>query len=123
MSTRVEFREDVAAVSIDWNPPPKYEPIPRAEPGEFKAFSLQSGGQIDTEEMYDERTDEFIRRRGKAKCPHCGVQTAPLLSPYTRVLHAGWRWVGLDYQELYTQYGARCRRCKTQYKFTTYSPQ
>lgn len=80
-------------------------------------------GDFSDEEFYDYDADCYRPGWPTAKCPRCGANVKPLLARESRVVHAGWRWVGLDYQEPYTEVAVRHARCGGVYRYTTHSPQ
>jgi hypothetical protein len=78
---------------------------------------------FDVEEAFSERDEEFHPALVKVRCPTCHRTRAPLLSPATRRLGGGWRWVGISYEESYCDWLCTCSRCGTDYILTTHSPQ
>lgn len=77
---------------------------------------------FDDEGAYNDETDTYDLRRVRVECPACGREQSPLCSPYSRLLVNEWRWVGLDHKEPFATYVTRCR-CKSAFKFTTFTPQ
>ena len=98
-------------------------PFPRAtEEERIRAIMLPSTS-FNNEEAVPEDTGEFSRARVKIGCPSCGRTCAPLLSPRTRLLVTGWRWVALSYKEPYEDWLCVCPGCKFEYRLTTHTPQ
>lgn len=85
--------------------------------------SLPGAGEIDWEDVYNGEFETECLRFAKVDCPYCGRTCSPLLSPSQIFQCSGWRWVGLEYQEPYTEHAARCPRCHVYYRFLIYVPQ
>lgn len=77
----------------------------------------------DVEDCWNGETDRFDARKCKVQCPKCKREFAALLSPYTKHLDGGWRWVGCDHKEPYDDHATICVRCKFAFRFTTYISQ
>lgn len=102
-----------SAAEIDTEQRPRVREMPDA------------GGWSD-EELLNFDTEKYDRRKLRLECPSCGRPIAPLCSPSLEHVDAGWRWVGLDHQEPWSQYIARCPRskgCGAWFRFLLYTPQ
>lgn len=85
------------------------------------ADAANLGGWSD-DELYDYDTDTYRPGRLWIECPHCKRGMQPLRQAATEVYDAGWRWVGLDHREPYTERLGR-HRCGLDYRFILYTPQ
>ena len=79
-------------------------------------------GDYSEEDAFNFDTDKFDRRKILVGCPTCKRRSAFLCSPLTVVEHQGWRWVGCDHKEPFTNFRNKCR-CGQALTFTTYMPQ
>lgn len=86
-------------------------------------WSLPDAGDYDDEDAYNGDTDKYDRRKVRVTCPCCQNVASPLCSTKTQQTSNGWRWVGCDHKEPYCNYRATCRKCRKEYRFTTYVPQ
>ena len=85
---------------------------------------LPDAGDFDIGEAVSKRTGELVPRLIRVPCPTCARVNSPMLSPYRRLLHEGWRSVGDDkqrYADWAADWGARCPGCRNEYRFTTHS--
>lgn len=85
--------------------------------------AIPDAGSWNDEDLYDFDTGEYVRGRLSVDCPHCGKRHRPLLSKSRATVEFGWRWVGLDHREPYSEQIARCAATGRWYRFTTYTPQ
>lgn len=85
--------------------------------------SIPDVGSWSSDELYDEDSDQWRPGRAHATCPRCGRGFRPMLARDRRVVEAGWRWVGLEYQEPFTEWMVRHGRCGALARYTIYSPQ
>lgn len=84
---------------------------------------VADAGSFDIEDLWSPTTDRFRPSLLVVECPVCGHDHRPLISPHTRTIWSGSRWVGCDYTQPEADYEARCPRTKDPYKFTTFVPQ
>jgi hypothetical protein len=82
-----------------------------------------TAGDFNDEGLYDDEAEVYRRGRLTLTCPYCGRPHRPLLSPTTATIEYGWRWVGLDHREPYSEKIARCPRTRRWYRYTLYTPQ
>lgn len=90
---------------------------------EANGYAVVSAGSYDIEVACNPDTDAFDRRAIRVHCPHCDREASPLCSPHCGRVADGWQWVGLDYQEPYAKFIAKCAGCGRWYSFKTYCPQ
>lgn len=80
-------------------------------------------GGFNIEDYYSERTDEWKLGGLSVPCRGCRRRFFPFCSRTLVNVDGGWRWVGLDHQEPYTDYFAACGWCGTPMLLTIYVPQ
>ena len=121
--------DEVSTLFFDYKPPPRWkhadgEDRRRAAAIPYGHSELRSSRRVEfcTEEAYG-ADEEFHDALVKMRCPSCRRMCAPLLSTRTRLLENGWRWVGLEYREPYSQWLCVCPGCRTDYILTTHTPQ
>lgn len=90
---------------------------------EVHEWNLPDAGDYSDEDAYNGDTDKYDKRKVVVTCPCCQGTSSPLCSPHTKLTSEGLRWVGCDHKEPYAAFRARCRRCRKEYRFTTYVPQ
>lgn len=85
--------------------------------------SMKHAGDYSDEDAYNCDTDKLNYRKLKIICPNCKHKCAALLSPHTKKIDSGWRWVGCDHKEPFMKMESLCRICREKYTFTVYTPQ
>lgn len=88
--------------------------------------SFPNAGDYDSDDVYNEKSDEYEFIRLLVSCPICNKSHFPFRGKSdntTEKLLDGWRWVGLDYEEPFTTYKTICRKTGKAYQFTIYAPQ
>jgi hypothetical protein len=86
---------------------------------------LPDSGDYSVDEWFSERLGDYTNHLALVLCPYCRKFHKPFtvgLKHYFCV-EWGWRWVGLEYQEPYSRYFARCRVTGLWFQFTTHAPQ
>lgn len=97
--------------------------LPR-DPDGYKGWrALPQGWDFNAEEMYLEDEDRWSKRLCVIRCPVCKRDGRPLERSSTFYVGGGMRWVGLDYQEPYSDYRTQCGRCHAMFRFTIHTPQ
>lgn len=79
-------------------------------------------GDFNVEDYWPEDADEPQLGELRIDC-QCGRPFYPFHSRTLVAVDGGWRWVGLDHQEPYTDYFAVCGWCATPVLFTIHTPQ
>lgn len=79
--------------------------------------------EFNVEEFWPEGADEPSFGRMRIDCLGCGRRVAPFQTRSILAVSGGWRWVGLDHEEPYTNYFFACGWCGEPMLFTTYVPQ
>lgn len=78
---------------------------------------------FDSEQAFSKSKEDFSRALVRVQCPSCNRTCAPLLAlRSTRYIRSGWEWVGIEYQQPYTDYLCRCR-CGHRFQLHVYSSQ
>ncbi len=86
-------------------------------------WDLPSAGDYDDEDAVNFDTDRYDKRKIRVTCPCCHNVASPLCSKNTTTTSSGWRWVGCDHREPYSNHRTKCRKCRKEYRFTIYTPQ
>lgn len=94
-----------------------------ALPGGWHWGSRGFACDFDIEECWSANADEPDFGRLRLSCPGCRRRIAPFRSRSLTYIDGGWRWVGLDYQEPYSDYFVACGWCGEPIKFSTHCPQ
>jgi hypothetical protein len=75
------------------------------------------------DDYWSERSDGPDITAMRMRCSGCRRQIAPMLLRSRITVGGGWRWVGLDYQEPYTEYFGACGWCGEPAFWIIHSPQ
>jgi Zn finger protein HypA/HybF involved in hydrogenase expression len=86
-------------------------------------WSLPSAGGYSDEDAVNCDTGKFDRRKIRVTCPKCHNTSSPLLSSKTRMFYEGTEWVGCEYKQPCAEFSAKCRKCRSYYRFKVYTPQ
>lgn len=79
--------------------------------------------EFNVEEFWPETADEPSFASMRITCHACNRRVAPFQTRSIISVDGGWRWVGLDHQEPYTDYFFACGWCGEPMLFTVYVPQ
>lgn len=79
--------------------------------------------EVDGEIAWNNETEKFDRRKFGKHMFECGLKLNPFyLKQKPIFLKGGMRWVGIDYQEPYSEYTFNCK-CGNNHNFIIYIPQ
>jgi len=83
----------------------------------------RSDPDFSIDEFWPGGADEPNLGNLRAPCSDCGRQVYAWTSSSRTPIGGGWRWVGLNHQEPYTDYFAACGWCGGPVHFTIHAPQ